>query len=112
MAFQKGKEKTGGRKKGTPNKTTSSIRSRIQSLVDDEYDAVLEDMKKLSPKDRVSAFISLLEFVLPKLNRSEIEDISFDIDGFLQLSKEERLQRIAALEKKQIKKTLKQYSND
>ena len=111
MAFEPGHEKVGGRKKGTPNKTTASIRSRIQKLVDSEYEAVLEDLKELSPKDRVNAFISMLEFVLPKLNRSEIEDVSFDFEGFLQLSKEERLRRIAALEKKQIKKTLKQYSN-
>ena len=111
MAFQKGKEKTGGRKKGTPNKTTSSIRNRIQKLVDSEYEAVLSDLKELSPKDRVNAFISMLEFVLPKLNRSEIEDVSFDVQDFLSLSKEERLKRIADLEKKQINKQLKKYPN-
>ncbi|WP_055397473.1 hypothetical protein [Flagellimonas eckloniae] len=98
-------------RKGSPNKTTASIRSRIQKLVDAEYEAVLSDLKELSPKDRVNAFISMLEFVLPKLNRSEIEDVSFDVQDFLSLSKEERLQRIAALEKKQMNKELKKYCN-
>lgn len=75
-------QKFGGRKKGTPNKATASIRNRIQNLVDREYDEVLSDLKELSPKDRVNAFISMLEFVLPKLNRSEIEDVSFDVQEF------------------------------
>lgn len=111
MAFEPGHEKIGGRKKGTLNKKTASIRSRIEKLVDSEYEAVLSDLKELSPKDRVNAFISMLEFVLPKLNRSEIEDVSFDVQDFLSLTKEERLQQIAALEKKQINKELKKYSN-
>ncbi|MGB2528367.1 hypothetical protein [Flagellimonas sp. SN16] len=78
-------------------------------LVDSEYDEILSDLKELSPKDRVNAFISLLEYVLPRLNRSQVEDISFDVQAFLQLSRGERLKRIADLEKAQIKKNLKQY---
>lgn len=109
MAFEPGHEKMGGRQKGTPNKINRSLRNWIKDILQEGQEQFEKDLKKLSPKDRVDATIKLLEFSLPKLTRSQIEDISFDVEGFLRLSKEERLRRIADFEKNQIKKKLKQY---
>ena len=62
------RKKTGGRVKGTPNKSTAITREIINDLASGLVDKVREDLhsSKLSPKDRVAAFIKLCEFNLPK----------------------------------------------
>ena len=70
MANTTGK-KYGGRKKGTPNKDTRKLRERVDALLDDNWDEVLEDLQELSPKERVDAYLKLLEYSLPKLSRSD-----------------------------------------
>ena len=73
----KGK-KTGGREKGTPNKTTAKMKDVIQNIVSDymsneeiDKDNPYErhfaaDMARLEPKDRLDAMIKLMAFVTPK----------------------------------------------
>lgn len=73
----KGK-KTGGRTKGTPNKTTAKMKDIIQDIVsaymsdevidkDNEYERHFSsDMARLEPKDRLDAMIKLMAFVTPK----------------------------------------------
>ena len=73
----KGK-KTGGRSKGTPNKTTAAMKDVITSIVsdymsDEEIDKdnpyerhFSADMAHLEPKDRLDAMIKLMAFVTPK----------------------------------------------
>lgn len=77
MAFQKGKKKTGGRKKNVPNKVTVDLRELITGLLTDQFNQVTEDLRELNPKDRVAAWIKLLEYSLPKLQRNdEVIDFS------------------------------------
>ena len=71
MKFEKGKPKTGGRKPGTPNRVTGDLRQRIQQLLDEQFDNLQADFKALDPKERVNAFIRLLEYTTPKLQRTE-----------------------------------------
>lgn len=71
MKFEKGKPKSGGRKKGTPNIVTKDLRDRIRELLEKQFDQVAVDLAGLDPKDRVNAWLKLSEFVLPKLQRSE-----------------------------------------
>ena len=66
MPFEKGRSKTGGRKKGTSNKVTESLKDKIKDLTEDLYFDVLEDVKKLEPKDRIQFFVKLLPYVMPK----------------------------------------------
>lgn len=75
MPFQKGKPKTGGRQKGTANAVTADLRQRIQDLLNAQFDNISADLDDLEPKERVNAWIRLLEFALPKLQRTEA---SFD----------------------------------
>ncbi|KAB7730482.1 hypothetical protein F5984_15175 [Rudanella paleaurantiibacter] len=58
--------KTGGRKAGTPNKITSDLKCRIAALVEDQFSTVKKDFRKLEPKDRVTAYLKFLEYILPK----------------------------------------------
>lgn len=63
----KGK-KTGGRKAGTPNKTTAFSKSVIQEILTDYTNSELfqSDMKKLDAKDRLDIMVKLMAFTTPK----------------------------------------------
>ena len=60
--------KTGGRQKGTPNKTTTFTKQVIQDILSEYYDTGLlsEDMKALEPKERVDAMLKFAAYVMPK----------------------------------------------
>ena len=66
--------KTGGRQKGTPNKTTSSLRTAISKIVNDYYnsDTLMEDINKLKPKERVDMMEKLAAYVVPKLQSVDL----------------------------------------
>ena len=65
--------KTGGRTAGTPNKVTSDLKSRIAALIDERFDAISSDLELLEPKDRVTAYLKFLEYVLPKQREQKID---------------------------------------
>jgi hypothetical protein len=67
MARPKGQEKKGGRVKGTPNKATSDIRSKFQSIIEGNIDQVMQDMKELKPVERVKYTLEMAKFCLPTL---------------------------------------------
>ena len=65
--------KTGGRTAGTPNKVTSDLKSRIAALIDERFDTISSDLELLEPKDRVTAYLKFLEYVLPKQREQKID---------------------------------------
>ena len=65
--------KTGGRTAGTPNKVTTDLKTRIAALLDTQFDTVAEDLDALEPKDRVTAYLKLLEYVVPKQREQKID---------------------------------------
>lgn len=65
MARPKGIPKTGGRKKGTPNRSTDELRNLLQSFIDTNMKTLQADYNKLEPKDRLNFINSLLRHVLP-----------------------------------------------
>lgn len=72
MPFEKGKSgNPNGRKSGTPNRVTSDLRQRILGLLDKNFDSLEADIKDLEPRERVNAWTKLLEYVVPKLQRTE-----------------------------------------
>ena len=72
MPFKKGESgNPNGRTPGTPNRVTGDLRQRIQQLLDEQFDNLQADFKALDPKERVNAFIRLLEYTTPKLQRTE-----------------------------------------
>lgn len=64
---KKGTTKTGGRQKGTPNKATATLREWVQAIIDDHREQIVEDLKVLSPRDRVQTLLKLLDYCVPKL---------------------------------------------
>lgn len=93
-----GKRENAGRPKGSPNKDTKALRERITALMDERWEKFLQDLDKLSPKDRVNTMVSLMEYTLPKLNRTEVKDVT-NIEAIMKLSPEERLARLEELKK-------------
>jgi DNA primase catalytic subunit len=73
-------KKRGGRIKGTPNKITKDIRESYQLLIENNLDRLEDDIRELSPKDRIEILIRLTEYVVPKLQRTQIQN-DFDLIG-------------------------------
>lgn len=67
-------KKTGGRRKGTPNKTTSTLRTVISKIVNDYYnsDKLKKDIEGLKPKERVDMMEKLAAYVMPKLQSIDL----------------------------------------
>lgn len=66
MSRAKGTPKTGGRKAGTLNKTTSDLKKWVTRLIKDNMVQVAKDFKTLSPRDRILILERLFPYVLPK----------------------------------------------
>ncbi len=69
----KGTPKTGGRKKGTPNKTTAINKGIITNLIAEYSQSGLmaKDFRELEPKDRLNIAEKMMSYVIPKLQSVE-----------------------------------------
>jgi hypothetical protein len=75
MQFSKGHTKSGGRKRGTPNKISSDLRARIKLFLDNNFENFESDMSNLESAERVRFYIKLMEFVMPKQKSMELNAI-------------------------------------
>lgn len=75
MARQKndGRGRLGGRAKGTPNKTTSTVKEWLTELVDKNRKQIEKDLKGMDPAERVKVFAQLLNFIVPKQQAVSVE---------------------------------------
>lgn len=75
MAYKNG-EKSGGRKKGTPNKTTAAAKKFMAAIMEDyaDGDLIKEDWKKLKPRDRMELAKDILPYLVPKLQAVAVID--------------------------------------
>ena len=97
MKFEKGKPKTGGRQKGTPNKA-KSVKARLEEL---NFDIIQELYKEINlitePRDRFAALVKFLEFVEPKLKSVEHSgEINGDHDHKIELNRDNFLDILKA----------------
>ena len=60
---RKGTEKTGGRKAGTPNKVSGTVKEWIASIIDGNRKQFEDDLEKLEPGERVRVISNLLQYV-------------------------------------------------
>lgn len=77
MANTTGK-KFGGRKKGTPNKTTEEIRNKFQLILTDNLETLNEDLSGLDPDKRIKYMIELAKFVIPTLKATDLKTNDLD----------------------------------
>lgn len=69
MSQVKGSAKTGGRKKGTPNKATATVREVVANLLNEYQESGLmaSDFAALEPKDRMCIAEKLMNYTTPKM---------------------------------------------
>ncbi|TXG36985.1 hypothetical protein [Seonamhaeicola maritimus] len=75
--------KTGGRKKGTPNKVTSNIREWLEKLINKNRLQIERDIKALEPKERLQILEKFMQYTIPKM-----QSVQTTVD-FTQLSDEQ-----------------------
>lgn len=71
------KEKTGGRQRGTPNKTTLETRLWIKKILDANQETLEADLRQLEPLQRWQVLGKLFDFVCPKQSAIKA-DVSFE----------------------------------
>ena len=63
-----------GRKPGSKNKSTESVRSSFQLLVENNLQQLQSDLNDMTPKERFNSIINLAKFVLPTLNSVDLKN--------------------------------------
>jgi parvulin-like peptidyl-prolyl isomerase len=66
MAFQQGHKKVGGRRAGTPNKATSSLRNWVRLFVTRNAKQAQRDLDALDPKDRLIMLEKFMRYTIPQ----------------------------------------------
>ncbi len=67
------RQKTGGRSKGTPNRTTAETKDLLKSIVGKELTKLGVMLEQLEPMERINAISKLLPYILPKQQETSIE---------------------------------------
>ena len=67
--------KTGGRKTGTPNKTTGLTKEMINQVLATYHDdgRLTKDFYELEPKERLDVFIKLVGYIMPKPQSVQVD---------------------------------------
>ena len=82
MPRKKGTPKTGGRTKGTPNKTTAAVKGFITDMLNDYMQPArkggskptfAEDFAAMLPEERVRAATQLAAYIIPKQQALSVE---------------------------------------
>lgn len=77
MPFKKGQPKIGGRKKGTPNKTTLSVFEELEKIVTEDGEPVsvvkmfFASVMDMPQFQRAEYLIKFMEFIYPRRKHSE-----------------------------------------
>lgn len=88
MARKKGSPKTGGRKKGTPNKATMFGVQTIMDLLDDYQQSGLmaQDFMALKPNERMTLMKDLTGYIIPKKKALEADiNVSAEADNICEI---------------------------
>lgn len=88
-------KKYGGRKPGTPNKTTAEIKEALNAFIGTNIDKLQEDFDAIEePEKRMQLFIKLMNYVVPQ---QQSINAKIDIEKQLQAMDEEALQMLARM---------------
>jgi len=70
------RNKTGGRKIGTPNKKTGELKEKLKDIVLGELADIPKLIQQLDPRQRLDVIIKLLPFITPRITPVEeyVED--------------------------------------
>lgn len=78
--YQKGESgNPSGRPKGSGNKI--DLREKINDLLNGQFEQIVSDFQKLTPKERISLWLRMAEFNLPRLRYFEGQKVLYRVDG-------------------------------
>ena len=68
MARQRndGRGRIGGRKKGTPNKVTGTVKEWLSDLIDNNRGQIERDLQALEPRERLAMLEKFMQYIVPK----------------------------------------------
>jgi hypothetical protein len=78
--FTTGNKYGTGRPAGSPNKTTTRTKEYLLAISEELENTLLDDLQELHPLDRVKIWLSLQEYLLPKLGRMQISDSDNEVN--------------------------------
>ena len=62
----------GGRPKGAANKFTTTVKERIENVLDKLDETLFRDLMQMEPAARVELWAKLQEYIRPKLSRTSL----------------------------------------
>jgi len=62
-----------GRPKGKPNRITADLKQRIKLFLDNNFQVIEKDFKKMDPAQRAAFFEKLLSYAIPKMQSSDVK---------------------------------------
>lgn len=76
--FQKGHQRFGGKKKGTPNKKTKFVRDSITAIIERYFDdeQFQRDLQQMCAKDRALVMERFTAYVIPKLQATSVDMVN------------------------------------
>ena len=89
--FEKGNP---GKPKGAKNKSTLQIRDRIQTLFDDNFETIQDDLESLEPRDRLKFLTDLMPYLMPKLQSTTYSQ-KIDLDSMTEEELDLLIERIS-----------------
>lgn len=112
MGRERGCAKTGGRKKGTPNKVNRGMKEWILDVLNANQDAFLVNLSQTEPKDFCKVFLSLTGYVTPKMVAVSAEEMLkaeySELEALFNRLPDEAIERIS---EKVLKMEAKHYEN-
>jgi len=85
--------KTGGRKPGTPNKVTRTIREMLQEILEGELNNLPSLLEGVNPRDRLQFIAKLLPYVIPQVE-TDIQDEGQTKPNFFDLVNQQILEKM------------------
>lgn len=74
MPFKKGESgNPAGKPQGTRNKTTRQMRDLISGFLADNFEDVVEAFEELKPREKVKAYVDLLQYAIPKMQSTQLK---------------------------------------
>jgi len=75
-----------GRPPGVPNKINKELKERLKMFLDDNFEVLQEDFKKLEPKQRFDVFVAILRHVMPELRYDEFKFANLNTEDLQKLT--------------------------
>jgi len=75
MPFIKGDARINksGRPKGSKNKSSSEIKRQFAEIIHNNIEQINDDLKTLTPSERIKFILELCKFLIPTLRASEVD---------------------------------------